>query len=365
MKRAFMIFIVAVLSPCSTVLGQITVTTNEFAPPPGTELAYPSDLSPSAAFFNTLAAGSGGPMTWDFSSRDFGNPITNVSVELATTPDIDSFPTANVVLYTPVTAIDSAWQVFQSEASSFTTLGTVSHVFSAEAVLKYVDYTPEWTFPLAYNDQWTSYRHATTPGVDNYTRLYDTTDYVADAWGTAKYMSREVPCLRVHAEERATTEVYDLQDNLIGSTTITTTSLHFVAAGFDRVAGATRVSVMGFNSYSISASAEFVSTSTGVREADGTALPTGFTLSQNYPNPFNPSTEISFTLPTRAHVRLTVYDLLGREVVHLVDRDMPAGAFVADWDGRNSRGEAVATGVYFYKLAAGKHTQTRKMLLLK
>jgi hypothetical protein len=96
-----------------------------------------------------------------------------------------------------------------------------------------------------------------------------------------------------------------------------------------------------------------------------------FTLSQNYPNPFNPTTTIQYTISTSENrpalpagrtqkselVSLRVYDLLGREVATLVNRHQNPGNYKVDWNADN-----YSTGIYFYKLTAGKFTQTRKMI---
>ncbi|MGM0739866.1 MAG: T9SS type A sorting domain-containing protein, partial [Bacteroidota bacterium] len=92
--------------------------------------------------------------------------------------------------------------------------------------------------------------------------------------------------------------------------------------------------------------------------ADG--LPREFALQQNYPNPFNPSTRIAFALPQQQHVRLEVYDLLGRRVALLVDEVRPAGAYTVDFDAA-----ALTSGVYLYRITAGDFNQTRKMMLMK
>ena len=94
-------------------------------------------------------------------------------------------------------------------------------------------------------------------------------------------------------------------------------------------------------------------------------LPTSYALSQNYPNPFNPSTEIKFDIPVRSHVTLTVYNVLGQRVTTLVDKEMPPGSYVADWNSTSDNGTEVTSGVYFYKLEADDFIQTKKMLLLK
>jgi hypothetical protein len=90
-----------------------------------------------------------------------------------------------------------------------------------------------------------------------------------------------------------------------------------------------------------------------------------FSLAQNAPNPFNPSTSIKFTIAEDARVTLAVYDVGGRRVRTLVDRDLKASFYRVDWDGRNESGRTVASGIYFYRLQAGSFVQSRKMILLR
>jgi hypothetical protein len=104
---------------------------------------------------------------------------------------------------------------------------------------------------------------------------------------------------------------------------------------------------------------------TGVADNDKGQLPTKYSLGQNYPNPFNPNTEIVFALPKTGQVRLTLYNIMGQKVVTLTDQRLEAGYHRVEWDGRNSDGLQVASGVYFYKLEVEDFTDTKKMLLLK
>lgn len=89
-------------------------------------------------------------------------------------------------------------------------------------------------------------------------------------------------------------------------------------------------------------------------------VPTGITLEQNYPNPFNPSTQIAFELPAQASVRLSVYDLLGREVAVLVNDIRSAGSHTVTFNAAN-----LASGVYLYQLVADGQSTSRRMLLMK
>ena len=95
------------------------------------------------------------------------------------------------------------------------------------------------------------------------------------------------------------------------------------------------------------------------------ALPTGFDLRQNYPNPFNPQTTIQFALPVGTDLTLVVYDLLGREIVRLIDGYREPGYQQVDWNGRTASGKAVPSGIYIARLVASEHTRSIKMLLLK
>jgi hypothetical protein len=88
-------------------------------------------------------------------------------------------------------------------------------------------------------------------------------------------------------------------------------------------------------------------------------------LEQNNPNPFNPSTTIRFTVPEPGHVALHVYDANGQLVRTLIDGVRVDGTHDATWDGRDNSGAAVGSGVYFYRLTAGKFSESKKMVLLK
>ena len=93
--------------------------------------------------------------------------------------------------------------------------------------------------------------------------------------------------------------------------------------------------------------------------------PPTFRLLGNWPNPFNPSTRIAFELPAQGEIELVVFDVSGRRIAVLADGTWPAGRHIVDWDGRDESGRAVASGVYFYRLVAGKYIENKKMILLR
>jgi thermitase len=86
---------------------------------------------------------------------------------------------------------------------------------------------------------------------------------------------------------------------------------------------------------------------------------------KNFPNPFNPTTEIQFNLENSTQARLTIYNLLGREITTLINKQLPAGDHSVLWNGTDENGQKVASGIYFYKLTTEYMVETKRMLLLK
>ncbi len=93
--------------------------------------------------------------------------------------------------------------------------------------------------------------------------------------------------------------------------------------------------------------------------------PVTFELFDNYPNPFNPSTTIRYSIPSQSVVKLKVFDLLGKEIVTLVNEPQNAGTYQVEWNGRDMVGSAVPSGVYFYRLEGSGFAASKKLVLLK
>jgi L-ascorbate metabolism protein UlaG (beta-lactamase superfamily) len=105
-------------------------------------------------------------------------------------------------------------------------------------------------------------------------------------------------------------------------------------------------------------SIELTSTATSVEKS--MTRPENFRLEQNYPNPFNPTTVISYQLSVNSDMKLSVFDVIGREVAILVNEKKPAGSYTVQWNAVN-----MPSGIYFYKLQDGKYTETKKLILIK
>lgn len=102
-----------------------------------------------------------------------------------------------------------------------------------------------------------------------------------------------------------------------------------------------------------------VNPATDVKAANE-STPDNFILVQNYPNPFNPKTTISFSLSSNAFVSLKVFNSLGSEVATLVNEELSAGNYQRQWNA-----DQMSSGIYFYRLEAGRFTETKKLILLK
>jgi len=107
-----------------------------------------------------------------------------------------------------------------------------------------------------------------------------------------------------------------------------------------------------------------VSTATVAADA-GQVIPDVFALNQNYPNPFNPLTKNQYQLPYQTDVNLSIYDILGNEVIVLVHQNQSPGTYNIIWDAVDRNGREVSGGVYFYRIKTREFTKTKKLILLK
>ena len=101
---------------------------------------------------------------------------------------------------------------------------------------------------------------------------------------------------------------------------------------------------------------------TGIEEG---ILPLEFKLFQNSPNPFNPMTEIRYQLPNDGHVRLSIYNISGQEIRVLVDAPVSSGVHTVIWDAEDEAGRTVPAGIYLYRIQTARHTDSKKLLLVK
>jgi hypothetical protein len=105
--------------------------------------------------------------------------------------------------------------------------------------------------------------------------------------------------------------------------------------------------------------------SIGAVGIDEKLMPSSYSLGQNFPNPFNPTTNIEFSVPSRGHVTLEVFNLLGQQVRVLADGIYEPGNYSSTWDGADGGGIPVSSGAYYYRLSANGYDEMKRMVLLK
>ena len=192
--------------------------------------------------------------------------------------------------------------------------------------------------------------------------------YLTNGWGKVQRMnlngSKFEPNLIVNldaprgvAVDTVARKVYWTEKNKIRRANLNGSNIQNVATGLESPVGI----VLGIAP---------VQTNVAAAPAAAAAIPNTTALHPNYPNPFNPETWIPYQLATAADVTVTIYDLRGVRIRQLALGHQSAGVYqsrsrAAYWDGRNSLGEPVASGVYFYTLTAGDFTATRKLLIRK
>ena len=115
----------------------------------------------------------------------------------------------------------------------------------------------------------------------------------------------------------------------------------------------------------LSVASYWVNTVTSEVVSDESLIPKQFALHNNYPNPFNPTTQIAVDLPEAAATEITVWNIIGQKVATLHSGDLNAGHHIVNFDGQDDNGQQLTSGMYFYRVTAGKYNAIKKMTLLK
>lgn len=167
------------------------------------------------------------------------------------------------------------------------------------------------------------------------------------------------------------------QDLILQDTTVTTTatfSANSITAGPNFTIASTGDVILSAKTIAIiprffiikGGKLQVVSGATPVSvETEDLIIPDEFIVSQNYPNPFNPTTQISYALPKAEKVEIVVYNISGQEVRTLISEYLGPGYHSVVWDGTGNTGERASSGVYYYRVTAGKYNVTKKMTLMK
>jgi|GEM_PF-6964088 hypothetical protein len=317
----------------------------------------------------TIDLGAKGQSTWDFSNLKNDHEFKTTSVAVASTPYAADFAGAQFAHHYADTfnGVYSESYVYTSAGADylFHGTGTQSNPSGLNMVVK-IQNDPAQIFyqlPMTYNStntQTVSQKITSTTTVFGYTTTTTLTNsvkesYVVDGYGYMKTPDgKTLECLRVTSTSEVTTEQ--------GTTSIST-NINFIAKTGETVGitlkdGQPDIGVVLTDNITYSTGDGVSTTPTSAKNAG--ELPVGFVLNQNFPNPFNPTTRISFSIPQQSFVSLKVFDITGREIAELINRELNAGSYTSDFNAAN-----LSSGIYLYSLKTSGFTQTRKMLLIK
>ncbi len=357
------ILLVTVLWSAAT-LAQITITKQDVANHYTIGTTYTTEFAPLQGTVNV--GNKGGGNTWDFSGFTSEGSSSSTAVDPASTPYIGDYAEANIATMGETESggvVTTSYSYFHLNGS-LDPLGSVSSTdFQVFTILTKTTYAPPdflQPLPLNYNDTYTTYTQRTStteqpPLPPSVSTGSQATNAVVDAYGTLI-----LPGGGSYAALRIRQVQYDTVTSGSDDYTSANTAFLFItkegASAAITDSGATTpeegvITINGGVSW----------TGSGVVSVDeGEIQPVEFQLLQNYPNPFNPSTTLSYSLPEKSHVRLSAFDLLGREVAELVNEVQNAGTYRVAFDASR-----LPSGTYLYRITAGDFTSVRKMTFVK
>ena len=364
MKKYLLLTAIALLFVYK-VNAQITVTASDLQ----AQLAIGNKITTFANFSVTNAnIGAPGATSWNFSGLVSEAEFVTESKDKASSPYAADFPNAQYASYYEGTfaGVFSKTWVYNSIGPDYYTdgTGTVTTPQGINSIGK-ITFSPKKThynLPLNYNDSWnysgtqTVATTITVPIIGNQTTTIVqnlSVTYTSDEYGKATMPDGKVlDALRIKEVSTLTWDQNTSITVIYHILTKTGESVSITVKDQNSTSGAVEITAINWTS------GNGVSNPTSVKSIN--EIPSDYSLSQNYPNPFNPITTISFTLPQSSFVNLSIYEITGREVTHLLNQQMNAGTYAVDFNSTN-----LSSGIYLYKISAGTFLQTKKMILIK
>jgi hypothetical protein len=345
----------------STAQAQITITSNEF-PAIGQSFIY-YDVVSNGSGIPFSPGPAGGGQTWTFDPAQFpgGETYQQNVVDAAATPFAASFPGSNIALQ-QVNGDTSIYGYGTLSTGGFNLNGFALDAPDTTFVNPYEDAEETLVFPLTMNTSWTLSSVDTidaAPGF--YIVIQRSANNVVDAWGTVVLPGGSYPALRIRSDATTVTTTY-FNGVPIFSETLTSINYSWAGENVGLLAFANSMDGETNPNFTLASSVTFQTTTVGVAQDDHPQL-TSFELYPAYPNPFNPETTIRFQVPKTAQVDVTVYSILGQPVKQLAAGQYAPGVYSVKWDGTNSVGASVSSGVYLISMRAGDFHKVQKVIL--
>ena len=346
MKKTLLFF---VLASC-TAFAQRTITSgdvaNMFA------VGNTATIHHDSLQSNFDIGSPGGGNSWDFTNLQSNLMETLESIDPATSPYINDFPTANICNYSSSTIggnFSEIW-TYSKLNGQFDVLGNAVVSSALPGFVTEISYDPyrrQYEHPFTINSQWSdTYTQTLSINGTPVTSSSVSISTLVDAYGTMTIPGG------------ASYEALRIREELTISG-ITSVNFSFISKNGAQV-NVNAVSSNPPNSgmISVDGTTYYDGLVTSVEQIN--KIPNDFTLNQNYPNPFNPTTNIQYSIPEASFVELKVYDVLGNEVATLVNQEQNAGVYRADFTG-----DGFASGLYIARITAGNYTSSIKMTLMK
>lgn len=348
---------------CINSFGQVTVTSGDLLGVIGKISVLESDTTD---FVNVSPGPAGENQIWDFSLTVMQSEEISIEfIEPQDSPYPDAFPNANFVQFFQFPEDTLEFYVFYEIDPAF--IHILGIAFMADSLFVEQEEEDVAPLPLTYGTSWESVISDTLAFEGFMIITKDSTYSEVDAFGTIHVPAGSFESLRIRDNNTEYSQIF-IDGILVSSDTTTRieyewiTKDNFLAANMESQDGEMEPNFTVAQGFERLKSL----TPTSIVDKQNLISPTGFELYQNYPNPFNPETVIKYQTSLTKNIRIDVYDLNGRWVTTLIDRQKSAGSYFTFWNGKNSDGLDVASGVYFYTLnIAGKKVQSRKMVLIR
>ena len=353
--------------PAAMIFAQSTITYSDVANIFASGKAWISTSQDDPQVMMDVGTASSSAENWTVPNIAWQDSFVAVNTSPANTPYASEFPTATHAQETKGSLYGytgTLYSYYRLENNALYSLGTAAHVQIGTTDTTLVSKNESFLFPLPVTYGSTKELSSDTLDVGGGLVYITSSTQNIDAFGNITFPFGTFPALRV--SEISKTSAY-VDGSLIYLQTQPSFTWIAKDAGIFQADIDTTQGYSG-NVYLTSAELTQYTTAPLAVNESGLNTPDRFILYQNYPNPFNPSTKIRFSVPTaasRSFVTLKIYNVLGNEVVTLVNEKKPAGTYEVEFSAESGNGTELPSGVYFYRLTAGNLVQTMKMILLK
>ena len=327
------------------ISAQVSITQQEFL----------SVFTPSSQhYYSPMAEGSinigktGGANVYDFSFIDFNSLQVSNNYLISSIPDLMSYyPSSAITIGETPSSIEKN-PVFYVSNDSVYQLGEASN-YPENKIKHYTPYELLGIFPTVYGAEFSQSVTLNEMTFDSNWNLIhaDTSSSLEttkiDGYGTLKLANGNYDCIRIKKDHVA----YGDKEYIY----LTKEGAFIIVGGVER---------NDPDSGSVAGGYQLLLKPSLVYVKDKNLKPNSFTLEQNYPNPFNPTTKITYSITKTDFVKLSVYNILGKEIASLVSKEEAAGQYEVEFNGNK-----LSSGIYFYRLQAGNNIQIRKMIFMK